>query len=192
MARPPPNKLAKEEVVHHNLTHVVFRNMCSRCVVMRAREQPHHLTRADEDIPKVMLDWMFFTTSAGTDLNYVYWFVYDIVSSVVMAIQASRHDDPRILNAVVQTVNPQQEHRTSCSTAKNTEPFRDLGQHILIRLTSMHALAISEARLVQANCGQQDPIINALCLTWRVVCLSMHQKPPNKHFTGASLDFAPT
>ena len=61
-ATPMPRKLMKEEVEHHNVTHVVFRNWCRRCVATRAREQPHHLARSECGTSKVKMDRMFFTS----------------------------------------------------------------------------------------------------------------------------------
>ena len=62
-ARKPPPGPTIEELDKHELTHAVFRSWCKQCVSGRAREDPHRRIATHEGrTPKVMLDWMFFTS----------------------------------------------------------------------------------------------------------------------------------
>ena len=55
-ARKPPPRPTVEELDKHELTHVVFRSWCRRCVSGRAREDPHRRIATHEGrTPKVML-----------------------------------------------------------------------------------------------------------------------------------------
>ena len=58
----PPGPTA-DELDKHELTHVVFRSWCKHCISSRAKEDPHRSVATHEGrTPKVMLDWMFFTS----------------------------------------------------------------------------------------------------------------------------------
>ena len=61
-ARKPLPGPTVEELDKHELTHIVFRSWCRHCVSGRAREDPHHIATHEGWTPKVMLDWMFFTS----------------------------------------------------------------------------------------------------------------------------------
>ena len=82
--RPPPGPTA-EELDKHELTHVVFRSWCKHCISSRAREDPHRTVATHEGrTPKVMLDWMFFTSDQEPGVQLPVLVVYDL-STAVMA-----------------------------------------------------------------------------------------------------------
>ena len=63
--KPPPGP-------KNELTHVVFRSWCRHCVSGRAREDPHRRIATHEGrTPKVMLNWIFFTSDqeSGVQLH---------------------------------------------------------------------------------------------------------------------------
>ena len=103
-ARPQPTKPTNEEVDRHNLTHLVLRNSCTRCVAMRDREQPHRVTRFEDGSSELMVDWVCFTSDAKVEYQMPVFIIYDLVSRAVAAIQATNHVDPRTVHAVLQTL----------------------------------------------------------------------------------------
>ena len=72
----PPGPTA-EELEKHELTHVVFRSWCRHCV------SATHEGR----VPKVMLDWMFFTSGTEPGVQLLVLVVYDFSTGAVMAMQ---------------------------------------------------------------------------------------------------------
>ena len=78
-ARKPPSGPTTEVLDKHELTHVVFRSWCRHCVSGRAREDPHRLIATHEGrTPKVMLDWMFFTSDQEPGVQLHVLVVYDL------------------------------------------------------------------------------------------------------------------
>ena len=90
-ARKPPPGPTAAELDKHELTHVVFRSWCKHCISSRAREDPHRSVATHEGrTPKVMLDWMFFTTDQEPGVQLPVLVVYDLSTGAVMAMQSTK------------------------------------------------------------------------------------------------------
>ena len=64
---------------------------CTDTVSGRAREHPHRRTATREDrTPKVMLDWMFFTSDQEPGVQLPVLVVYDLSAGAVMAMQSTK------------------------------------------------------------------------------------------------------
>ena len=87
-----PTRPTKEEVENHNLTDVFFRKWRRCCVVMRAREQPHHLVRSEDGTPKVIIDWMLFTSDNNIGFQMPVLIVHDLVSEPSHARSTTIHE----------------------------------------------------------------------------------------------------
>ena len=99
-ARKPPPGPTAEELEKHELTQVVFRSWCRHCVSGRAKEDPHRRIATHQGrTPKVMLDWMFFTSDQEPGVQLPVLVVYDLSTGAVMAMQATKDS-----GAVVQTL----------------------------------------------------------------------------------------
>ena len=100
-----PTRPAIEEVDNHNLTHVVLRNSCSCCVAVRAREQPTVSSgQVRRRRPTVIMGWMFFTSDDDVGIQKPVLVVCDLVSAAVAAVHATKHDNPRTVQAMVLTL----------------------------------------------------------------------------------------
>ena len=86
-ARKPPLGPTADELDKHELTHVVFCSWCKHCISSRAKEDPHRSVATHEGrTPKVMLDWMFFTSDQEPGVQLPVLVVYDLSTGVVMAM----------------------------------------------------------------------------------------------------------
>ena len=104
-ARKPPLGHTVEESDKHELTHVVFRSWCKHCVSGRTTEDPHRrIATHKARTPKVMLDWMFFTTDQEPGIQLPVLVVYDLSSGAVMAMQSTKDSSVETVAAVVQTL----------------------------------------------------------------------------------------
>ena len=104
-ARKPPPGPTAEELDRHELTHVVFRSWCKHCISSRAREDPHRRVATQEGrTPKLMLDWMFFTSDQEPGVQLPVLVVYDLSTSAVMAMQSTKDSSVETVGAVVQTL----------------------------------------------------------------------------------------
>jgi hypothetical protein len=55
-----PAKPSAEEVEHHNLTHLPFRNWCRHCIRGRGKEASHKVVQGEGgEVPEVHLDYCF-------------------------------------------------------------------------------------------------------------------------------------
>ena len=98
-ARKPPPEPTTEELDKHELTHVVFRSWCKHCISGRAKEDPHRSVATHEGrTPKVMLDWMFFTSDQEPGVQLLVLVVYDLSTGAAMAMQTTKD------SSVVQTL----------------------------------------------------------------------------------------
>ena len=89
--RKPPPGPTTEELDKHELTHVVFHSWCSHCVSGRAREDPHRRIATHEGrTPKVMLDWMLFTSDQEPGVQLLVFVVYDLSTGAVMELQSTK------------------------------------------------------------------------------------------------------
>ena len=107
VARPwkPPPGPTTEVLDTHELTHVVFRSWCRHCVSGRAREDPHRRIATYEGrTPKVMLDWMFFTSDQEPGVQLLMLVVHDLSTGAVMAMQSTKDSSVDTLAAVAQTL----------------------------------------------------------------------------------------
>ena len=90
-ARKPPPGPTTEELDKHELTHVVFRSWYRHCVSDWARDDPHRRIATHEGrTPKVMLDWMFFTSDQEPGVKLPLLVVYDHSTGAVMAMQSTK------------------------------------------------------------------------------------------------------
>ena len=104
-ARKPPPGPTAEELDKHELTHVVFRSWCKHCISSRAKEDPHRSVATHEGrTPKVMLDWMFFTSDQEPGVQLPVLVVYDLSTGAVMAMQSTKDSSVVTVGAVVQTL----------------------------------------------------------------------------------------
>ena len=104
-ARNPPPGPTAEELDKHEITHVVFRSWCKHCISSRAKEDPHRSVATHEGrTPKVMLDWMFFTSDQEPGVQLPVLVVYDLSTGVVMAMQSTKDSSVVTVGAVVQTL----------------------------------------------------------------------------------------
>ena len=104
-ARKPPPGPTTEELDKHELTHVVFRSWCKHCISGRAKEDPHRSVATHEGrTPKVMLDWMFFTSDQEPGVQLPVLVVYDLSTGAVMAMQSTKDSSVATVGAVVQTL----------------------------------------------------------------------------------------
>ena len=102
-ARIPPPGPTTEELDKHELTHVVFRSWCKHCISGRAKEDPHRSVATHEGrTPKVMLDWMFFTSDQEPGVQLPVLVVYDLSTGAVMAMQSTKDSSVATVGAVVQ------------------------------------------------------------------------------------------
>ena len=102
-ARKPPPGPTAEELDKHELTHVVFRSSCKHCISSRAKEDPHRSVATHEGrTPKVMLDWMFFTSDQEPGVQLPVLVVYDLSTGAVMAMQSTKDSSVVTVGAVVQ------------------------------------------------------------------------------------------
>ena len=104
-ARKPPLGPTADELDKHELTHVVFRSWCKLCISSRAKEDPHRSVATHEGrTPKVMLDWMFFTSDQEPGVQLPVLVVYDLSTGAVMAMQSTKDSSVVTVGAVVQTL----------------------------------------------------------------------------------------
>ena len=104
-ARKPPPGPTADELDKHELTHVVFRSWCKHCISSRAKEDPHRSVATHEGrTPKVMLDWMFFTSDQEPGVQLPELVVYDLSTGAVMAMQSTKDSSVVTVGAVVQTL----------------------------------------------------------------------------------------
>ena len=104
-ARKPPPGPTADELDKHELTHVVFRSWCKHCISSRAKEDPHRSVATHEGrTPKVMLDWMFFTSDQEPGVQLPVLVVYDLSTGAVMAMQSTKDSSVVTVGAVVQTL----------------------------------------------------------------------------------------
>ena len=104
--RPQPKGPTEDERTNHELTHVVFRSWCRHCISTRAKEDPHRRTEAHEGgVPKVMMDWLFFTSDSQPNTMLPALLVYDLTSSAVSALQVGKDCSATTVAAVVQVLD---------------------------------------------------------------------------------------
>ena len=104
-ARKPPPGPTAQELEKHELTHVVFRSWCKHCMSSRAREDPHRRVATHEGrTPKVMLDWMFFTSDQELGVPLPVLVVHDLSTGAVMVMQSTKDSSVETIGAVVQTL----------------------------------------------------------------------------------------
>ena len=104
-ARKPPPGPTAEELDKHELTHVVFRSWCKHCISSRTKEDPHRSVVTHEGrTPKVMLDWMFFTSDQEPGVQLLVLVVCDLSMSAVMAMQSTKDSSVVTVDAVEQTL----------------------------------------------------------------------------------------
>ena len=63
---------------------------CAVAVSPCEHESNHHLVRSEDGTPKMMMDWMFFTSDDRVGFTMPVLIVYDLVSAAVTAIQEAR------------------------------------------------------------------------------------------------------
>ena len=104
-ARKPPPGPTTEELDKHELAHVVFRSWCRHCVLGGAREDPHRrIVTHEGGTPKVMLDWMFFTSDQEPGVQLPVLVVYDLSTGAVMATQSTKDSSVETVAAAAQTL----------------------------------------------------------------------------------------
>ena len=90
--------------MNHEITHVVFRSWCRHCVATRAKEDPHKRSDVREGaVPKVMMDWLFFTSDAEPEVMLPALLIYDLVTGATAAVQAGKVCSDALVTAVVKT-----------------------------------------------------------------------------------------
>ena len=83
----------------------MFRSWCKHCISSRAEEDPHRSVATHEGrTPKVMLDWMFFTSDQEPGVQLPVLVVYDLSTGAVMAMQSTKDSCVVTVGAVVQTL----------------------------------------------------------------------------------------
>ena len=80
----------------------MFGSWCRHCVSGRAKEDPHRRVATHEGrTPKVMLDWIFFTSDQEPGVQLPVSVVYDFPTAVVMAMQSTKVSSVETVGAVV-------------------------------------------------------------------------------------------
>ena len=80
---------------------MVFRSWCRHCVATRAKEDPHKRTDVREGaVPKVMMDWLFFTSELEPTVMLPPLLIYDLVTGATAAVQAGKECNEVLVNAV--------------------------------------------------------------------------------------------
>ena len=94
-----------DELHKHELKPVVFRSWCRHCVSGSAGEDPHRRIATHEGrTPKVMLDWMFFTSDQEPRVQLPVLVVYNLSTGAVMAMQSTKDSSVETVAAVAQTL----------------------------------------------------------------------------------------
>ena len=104
--RPQPKGPTEDERTNHELTHVVFRSWCRHCVSTRAKEDPHRRTESHEGgVPKIMMDWLFFTSDSEPNVMLPVLLAYDLTSGAVSALQVGKDCSATTVAAVAQVLD---------------------------------------------------------------------------------------
>ena len=104
--RPQSKGPTEDERTNHELSHVVFRSWCRHCVSTRAKEDLHRRTESHEGrVPKIMMDWLFFTSDSEPNVMLPVLLAYDLTSGAVSALQVGKDTSATTVAAIVQVLD---------------------------------------------------------------------------------------